>query len=157
MICRCKTPGESGRDGMSGVNQAADRGETKRGGILMYRKLVSFMVLLNLVSYLGGCTSMRYVSPEETSELGQESSVWVTMTDGTQLEIRDPKVDDSKLVGYVDQQGYKEIDLSEIVSLGVKEPDQGKTMMLAAMVAVGAFVLVWVLSSGSGEDESCST
>ena len=123
----------------------------------MYRKLVSFMVLLNLVSYLGGCTSMRYVSPEETSELGQESSVWVTMTDGTQLEIRDPKVEDSKLVGYVDQQGYKEIDLSEITSLGVKEPDQRKTMMVAGMVAAGAFVLVWVLSSGSGEDEPCST
>lgn len=123
----------------------------------MYRKLVSFMVLLNLVSYLGGCTSMRYVSPEETSELGQESSVRVTMTDGTQLEIRDPKVEDSKLVGYVDQQGYKEIDLSEIISLGVKEPDQRKTMMVAGMVAAGAFVLVWVLSSGSGEDEPCST
>ena len=123
----------------------------------MYRKLVSFMVLLNLVSYLGGCTSMRYVSPEETSELGQESSVRVTMTDGTQLEIRDPKVEDSRLVGYVDQQGYKEIDLSEIISLGVKEPDQRKTMMVAGMVAAGAFVLVWVLSSGSGEDEPCST
>ena len=123
----------------------------------MYRKFVSLIILLGFVSYLCGCTSIRYVSPEETSKLAPESSVWVTMTDGTQLEIKDPKVEDSKLAGYVDQQGHKEIDLSEIVSLGVKEPDQGKTMMLAAMVAAGAFVLVWVLSSGSGEDQPCST
>ena len=123
----------------------------------MYRKFVSLIILLSFVSYLCGCTSIRYVSPEETSKLAPESSVWVTMSDGTQLEIKDPKVEDSKLVGYVDQQGYKEIDLSEIVSLGVKEPDQRKTMMVAGMVAAGAFVLVWVLSSGSGEDEPCST
>jgi hypothetical protein len=123
----------------------------------MYRKFVSFIVLLNLVSYLGGCTSMRYVSPEKASELGQESSVLVTMTDGTRLEVRNPKVEDSRLVGYVDGEGYKEIDFSEIESLGIKEPDQTKTTMVAAMAVTGAFILVWVLSSGSGEDEPCST
>jgi hypothetical protein len=79
------------------------------------------------------------------------------MTDGTQLQIRNPKVEDSKLVGYVDSEGYKEIELSEIASLRIEEPDQRKTMMVAAMAAAGAFVLVWILSSDSGEDEPCST
>jgi hypothetical protein len=123
----------------------------------MYRKFVSIIILLSFVCYLCGCTSMRFVSPQETPELGQNSSVWVTMTDGTQLEIKDPEVEESKLVGYVDQEGYKEIDLSEIQSLGIKEPDQRKTMMVAAMVVAGAFVLVWVLSSGDGDSEPCST
>ncbi len=123
----------------------------------MYQKSVSLIILLSFVSYLGGCTNMRFVSPQETSELGQKSSVWVTMTDGTQLEIKDPEVVESKLVGYVDQEGYKEIDLSEIQSLRIKEPDQRKTIMVAATVVAGAFVLVWVLSSGDGDSEPCST
>jgi hypothetical protein len=123
----------------------------------VYQKSVSLIILLSFVSYLGGCTSMRFVSPQETPELGQNSSVWVTMTDGTQLEIKDPEVEQSKLVGYVDQEGYKEIDLSEIQSLRIKEPDQRKTIMVAAMVVAGAFVLVWVLSSGDGDSEPCST
>ncbi len=123
----------------------------------MYPKSVSFIVWLNLVSYLGGCTSMRYVSPQQTSELEQESSVWVTMTDGTRLEVRNPKVEDSKLIGYVDGEGYKEIDLSEIESLGIKEPDQKKTMLVATMAVTGAFILVWVLSSGDEDSEPCST
>ena len=121
----------------------------------MYRKFVSFVVLLSFVSYLVGCTSMRYVSPEEMSELEQESSVWVTMTDGTQLEIKEPKVERSKLTGYVDREGYKEIDFSEIESLGIKEPDQKKTILLGVMGFTGAFILIWVLSDG--ESDSCST
>jgi len=100
---------------------------------------------------------MRYVSPEEASELGQKSSVWVTMTNGTQLEIKDPKVEHSRLVGYVDQEGYKEIDLSEIESLGIKEPDERKTVILGVIAVTGAFILVWVLSSGDGDSEPCST
>jgi hypothetical protein len=123
----------------------------------VYRKFVSFIVLLNLVSCLGGCTSMRYVSPEETSGLGQESSVWVTMTDGTQFEIKDPKLEDSRLVGYMEQEGKREIDLSEIESLGIKEPDKAKTMMLVATAAAGAFFLVWILNSGDEDSEPCST
>jgi hypothetical protein len=123
----------------------------------MYRKFVSLVVLLSFVSYLAGCTSMRYISPEETSELEQKSSVWVTMTDGTQLEIKEPKVERSKLVGYVEGKGYKEIEFSEIESLGIKEPDQKKTMMLAAIAVTGAFILVWVLSSGDEDSEPCST
>ena len=123
----------------------------------MYRKFSSLIILLSFVSYLCGCTSIRYISPAETSELEQKSSVWVTLTDGTQLEIRNPKVEDSKLVGYVYRQGYKEIDLSEIASLRIEEPDQRKTMTVAAMAAAGAFVLVWILTSDSGEDEPCGT
>ncbi len=100
---------------------------------------------------------MRYVSPEETSELEQKSSVWVTTVDGNRYEIKEPKVVSSRLVGYVGQEGYKEIDLSEIESLGIKEPDERKTVILGVVALTGAFLLIWVLSDGNGEAEPCST
>ena len=98
---------------------------------------------------------MRYLSGEEISEVEQESSVWVTLADGTKYEIKDPKVERSKLVGYVEREGYKEIDLSEIESLGIKEPDTGKTIVLWAIGVTGIVILISVLSDG--ESESCST
>lgn len=121
----------------------------------MYRKFASLVILLSFVSYLVGCTSMRYLSREEISEVEQKSSVWVTTTDGSQFEIKEPKVESSKLVGYVKPEGYKEIDLSEIESLGIKEPDQRKTILLGVMGFSGAFILIWILSDG--ESDSCST
>ena len=98
---------------------------------------------------------MRYLSREEISEVEQKSSVWVTLADGTKYEIKEPKVEGSKLFGYVEGEGYKEIDLSEIESLGIKEPDTGKTIVLWAIGITGAIILISVL--GDGESDSCST
>ncbi len=123
----------------------------------MYRRSVSLAVLLSFVSYVVGCSSIRYVSTDEMSQVGEESSVWVTTTDGTQYEIKEPKVEGSKIVGYVDREGLKEIDLSEIESLGVKEPDQRKTLLLGVIGLTGVAMLIWVLTDESGESEPCGT
>lgn len=123
----------------------------------MYRRSVSLVVLLSFVSYLVGCSSMRYVSPNEMADVERESTVWVTTTDGTQYEIKEPKVEGSKIVGYVEREGLKEIDFSEIESLGVKEPDQRKTLLLGVIGLTGVAILVWILTDGSGESEPCGT
>jgi len=100
---------------------------------------------------------MRYVPPEEIYEVERQSVVWVTLADGTEYEVEEPKIEDSTLVGYVEAEGYKEIEFSEIESLGIKELDKRKTVKLAAIGITGAFVLIWVLSNGESESEPCGT
>ena len=121
----------------------------------MYRKLLSLLLLLCFICYLAGCSSMRYISPDEMPEIERESSVWVTMADGTQYELKEPKVVGPKLVGYIESDGYKEIDPSEIESLAIKELDQTKTIALTVFGIAGAVVLIAVLSDADGG--SCST
>ena len=100
---------------------------------------------------------MRYISKEEIPELKQGARVRVTMEDGTQYNMKDTKVEGSKLVGYIEAEGYKEIDSSEIASLEIKKLDQAKTIALGVFGVVGTVVLIGVLSNGGDGDEPCPT
>jgi len=99
---------------------------------------------------------MRYISQEEVSEVEEESSVWATMLDGTRYQIQMPRIENSKLVGYVEGEGYKTIALSEVESLGIKELNKEKTIILGIVGVAGAIILIWGLS-GDGESEPCRT
>jgi len=123
----------------------------------VYRKCIFLLVSLSFILYLSGCTSMRYISKEEIPELKQGARVRVTMEDGTQYNMKDTKVEDSKLVGYIEAEGYKEIDSSEIASLEIKKLDQAKTIALGVFGVVGAVVLIGFLSNGGDGDEPCPT
>lgn len=123
----------------------------------MYRKIVSLVILSSFVFYLAGCTSMRYVSPEEVPRVEQKSSVWVIMVDGNQYEVEEPRIEGSRLVGYIEPEGYREIDISKIELIGIKEPDKRKTLKLAAIGLTGAIVLFWILSDSDSDEPSCST
>jgi hypothetical protein len=111
----------------------------------MYRKLVFFIVLMSFFIYLAGCTSTRYLSKDELSEVKQESPVWITMADGTRYEMKEPKVEGSRLVGYIEGEGYREISFSEIDSLSTGEPDPGKSALLVFVGIAGAIILSLVL------------
>lgn len=89
-------------------------------------------------------------------EVEQGSSVWVTMADGTRFEMKEPKVVDSKLVGYVEPEGRREVDLAEIVSLAVREQDKTKTIALAAWCTLAAMVLISILGDGE-KSKPCPT
>jgi hypothetical protein len=116
----------------------------------MCRKYVSLLLLLSFPFYLASCTSMRYVSPDDMSEVEQESSVWVTMADGSRYELKEPKVEDSKLVGYIEPEDYRQIEASEIESLGIKELDKTSTIALGVCGVAGAVILMYVLGNGGG-------
>ncbi len=123
----------------------------------MYRRSVTFVVLISLISCSAACSSMRYISLREMSAVKQKPTVWVTMTDGTRYEIKNPKVMGSKLVGYVQPDGYREIDASEIERLGVRELDPAKTAAVGVFGIAAVIVFVTLVSQGDGNDGSCST
>jgi len=123
----------------------------------MYRKIVSLVILFSFILYLASCSSMRYVSKDEISRVEQKSSVWVILVDGTQYEVEDPRIEGSKLVGYIEPEGYREIDISKIELIGIKEPDKRKTLKLTAIGLTGAIVLFWIMSDSDSDEPPCST
>jgi hypothetical protein len=63
-----------------------------------------------------------------------------------------PRIEQTKLVGYVDGEGYKEIDLVDIEWVRVKESNKKETIKWAAIGGIGAGLLIWILA-GSGKSE----
>ena len=124
---------------------------------VVYRNLISCIVLLSFACYLAGCTTMRHIPREEIYQIEQKSRVWVTLADGTRNELKEPRIEDSKLIGYVQGEGDKEIDFSEIEFLEVKEFDKKKTMKLVAVGITGGIVLIWALTSEDSDEPPCPT
>ncbi len=119
----------------------------------MYRKIISIIILSTFVSYLVGCTSMKYLSHDEISEIDQKQSIWVTLADSTQYEIKKPQVKGTQLTGYFGAKGYKEINISEVESIGIRRVDAGKTLLIGTASFVGAMLLMSAFDS----DNSCDT
>lgn len=114
----------------------------------MYRRVVSLIVLVAFLSYLWGCTSMRTLPREKVGEVNQNSSVWITLYDGTQYEMKQPKAQDSKLVGQVVGEGYREVDFANIRSIGIKKVDTVKTLLLTAVGITGYVLLMMLIRKG---------
>jgi hypothetical protein len=115
----------------------------------LVKKCASIIILLCLIFDLLGCTSMRYISRKEIPELEQETDLWVTLIDGTQFVMKKPKVEGSKLVGYVGGK-YEEIDFLKIEKLGIKVPDKEKTTTLVIISSL--FIVVAILIQFADEE-----
>ena len=115
----------------------------------MYRKVISIIILSTFVAYLVGCTSMRYVSRDKISEIDQKQPIWVTLVDSTQVEVKKPQIKGIQLTGYFGAEGYKEVDISNVESIGIKRIDVVKTLLVGTAGFVGVILLISALSSES--------
>ncbi len=123
----------------------------------MFKRCVSIILLLSFILYLVGCTTTRQITRQELKDQGKARSVWITTDDGKKFEVTDAEIKGNMLTGQVRGEGYKEIDLSGVEWLEVKEVDKKKTLRWVAIGVTGAIVLVWILSADSGEEPPCST
>lgn len=123
----------------------------------MYRKLVSLLTLFSFVLYLVGCSTMRHVTFNEISGPECPPSVRVKLDDGTKYEIKEPRIEQNRLVGNVDGEGHKEIDLVDIEWVRVKESNKKETMKWAALGGVAGGILIWVLASSGKSQPRTST
>ena len=118
----------------------------------MYRKFLAIFTMFSFVLYIAGCSTMRHVTYQELSGPERPPSVLVKTDDGTKYKIKEPRVEQNKLIGKVDGEGFKEFDLLEIEWVGVKEGSSKKTITMAAVGAAGVGILAWILAS-SGKSE----
>ena len=122
----------------------------------MLRKLTSLFLLICLTFSLTNCTSLRHIPREELAGLQTKETMVVTLTNGRQLEIKEPRIEGSQLVGYVEPEGYRTIELIHVESAAIKELDKKKTIGLAAWGLVAAVVAVTLMTREDGP-EPCPT
>ena len=110
---------------------------------LRFRRLVAVIVL---PTYLAACTSWRVqeTAPAQLFEQEQPTNVRATLTDGTTIELENPRVSGDRLIGVRD--GLETgVSLSTVEALAVREPDTGKTIgvvLLSVVAVVGVLAAV---------------
>ena len=76
----------------------------------------------------------------------------MTLVESNQYELKKPQIKGIQLTGYFGAEGYKEVDVSNIESIGIKKIDVGKTLLIGTASFVGTMLLMSAFSS-----ESCNT
>ena len=123
---------------------------------------------LLLPAFLAGCSSwyVQEVSPQQLLTEEQPGKIRVTLTDGSQVVLQQPRVSGDTLMGRVAGKGrtpsgemfvseQMSIPLSDVADVAIQRTDAGKTtaFILGTVVVVGgAVVLVgYLIVCGSGD------
>lgn len=124
----------------------------------MGQKCIALIVIIATLSYTVGCTSMRTLPREEMSNLAEREKVLVKTEDGMEYLIKEPWIQDSKLMGFVEEEGHKEIELSKIQSMKAEELHPVKTLIATVVLTTGGILLISVIFRGilfgAGSDSS---
>ena len=110
-----------------------------------------FIACILLPCYLVACTSWKTqeASPQQVLADEQPDKVQVTLTDGSQLVLKEPAVSGDTLSG-LDDSTPVHIPLANVSSIAVKGTDGVKTGLLAfGVVVVVAAVVVLIQYCGS--------
>lgn len=102
-----------------------------------------------LIATLTACTTLQPVAtPQQFIPVARPNRIWVTRADSSKLLVEAPRLLGDTLVGWVAGR-YEEIPLPEARWVSVRQPAPRRTMLLVgAMVAVGAFMISVLASSG---------
>ena len=103
---------------------------------------VCIVALLALLFFTWGCTSMKTISRNEFSDLNESTTVQVTMMDGSQHLVKEPRIQDSTLVGIMGGERIVEIDLSDIQTIKIRKLNYLKTSIAGAVGIAGLAVLI---------------
>jgi len=121
------------------------------------QRVVSLPVFLPLLLCAAlGCHTMRPVEPAQLSSKTLER-VWITKTDDLSIVLVDPKLRGDTLAGFVDG-AYQEMPLAQARSLRAREPDYGRTALLAGTATAAAIAgfIYFENRSYVGGGEACS-
>lgn len=127
----------------------------------MWQKCVALIVIISYLFYTVGCTSMRTIPREEMSNLVEREKVLVKTVDGMEYLIKEPWIQDSKLMGFVEGEDHKEIELSKIQSMKCEELHPVKTLIATVVLTTAGILLISVVfrgilfgAGGSSSDDS---
>ena len=71
----------------------------------------------------------------------------MTLVESTQYEVKKPQIKGIQLTGYFGAEGYKEVDISNVESIGIKKIDVGKTLLIGTASFVGTMLLISAFSN----------
>ena len=126
---------------------------------------------LLLPVYLAGCSSwyVQEVTPQQLVTEGQPKKIRVTLTDGSQVVLEQPRVSGDTLMGKFAPKGVApsaqvfvrgeqvSIPLSDVTDVAIQRTDAAKTTKLIVwtVLVVGAAVVVVAYSIVCGETAWC--
>lgn len=100
-------------------------------------------VLLVSVLFLSSCMSTNYLAPVESSRLLTKKTIYIVLTDGTEIRLKNCVFDGDLLVGFTKKDQRVEIELSKIRRVCYKEFKPGMPY-LAAFSVGAAGISIWL-------------
>ena len=100
-------------------------------------------VLLVSVFSLSSCVSTNYLAPVESSWLLTMKTIYIVLTDGTEIRLKNCVFEGDLLVGFTKKDHRVEIQLSEIRRVYYKEIKPGMPY-LAAFSVGAAGISIWL-------------
>ena len=82
-------------------------------------KALTFLVML---IFFFSCTkSFIYVAPQEEIRISSSDKVTIMLKNGKEIELKQPKVEDGKIVGVTKKDEKKELDISSIQAVKIEK------------------------------------
>ena len=109
-------------------------------------------VLLVSVLSLSSCMSTNYLAPVESGRLLSIGTIYIVLTDGTEIRLKNCVLDGDQLIGFTQKDQRVEIELSEIRRVYYKEIKPGMPWLAAFSVGaagISIWLFVGVLTSPS--------
>lgn len=100
-------------------------------------------ILLVPVLCFSACMSTNYLAPVESSRLLTLSTIYIVLTDGTEIRLKNCVFEGDRLVGFTKKDQRVEIELSEIRRVYYKEIKPGMPY-LAAFSVGAAGISIWL-------------
>ena len=125
-----------------------------------YLRLRRLTCYLLLPAFLAGCSSwyVQEVSPQQLITEEQPGKIRVTLTDGSQMVLEQPRVSGDTLMGKFAPKGFApsaqvqlkrgeqvNIPLSDVTDVAIQKTDAGKTFVRVAVVGAAVVGLMYLL------------
>jgi hypothetical protein len=119
------------------------------------RSLRAFVRLMLIITYSAGCHSWQTVGPTPAEYLQghQVEAARITRTDGTVLELQNPRVAGDSLTGQLAGSPPMSLPLTEVDSLAVRKTDAGETLALIGGLWALGLVVCMAGACGTGLED----
>jgi len=117
-------------------------------------KALTFLVML---IFFFSCTkSFIYVAPQEEIRISSSDKVTIILKDGTEIELKQPKVENEKIVGVTKKDEKKEIEISSIQAVKIEKVESSLAYLYAGIAVVAGILIIGVATAPEPPpSESC--
>jgi len=103
-----------------------------------FRILTASIILLFLYSCI---KTKLYVSPSEGDKISGAKKIIVTLNDGTEVELKNVKVENKKIIGETQNETRKEIDFSLIATVAIEKKNYTYAILYGGVAILAALLI----------------